>query len=168
MSLHYVKNKVQKQQHFLKSTFPFLYKEWTDGCVIKKLIRARFALNWHCVQNLNNCEGDKILKNLHCRFDCYYIGQIYGGDLAKICSLLRIYELYQHFSFRNYFFPLFTVHSSRVVLTLARLFIVKNFNFQSCKDANKCFSKEDSLRWYAWEKTLFTKVQILNQTCHHK
>ena len=27
-------------------------------------------------------------------FDCYNIGQIYGRDFAKICGLLRIYELY--------------------------------------------------------------------------
>ena len=39
-------------------------------------------------------EGHKILRNLHRRFDCYYIGQIYGGDFAKFCGLLRIYELY--------------------------------------------------------------------------
>ena len=35
-------------------------------------------------------EGHKILRNPH----RYYVGQIYGGDFAKICSLLRIYELY--------------------------------------------------------------------------
>ena len=34
------------------------------------------------------------MQNLHRRFDRYYIGQIYGGDFAKICGLLRIYELY--------------------------------------------------------------------------
>ena len=39
-------------------------------------------------------EGHKILRNLHCRFDRYYIGQIYGGDFTKICGLFRIYELY--------------------------------------------------------------------------
>ena len=39
-------------------------------------------------------EGHKILQNLHCRFDCYYIGQIDGGDFAKICGLLKKYELY--------------------------------------------------------------------------
>ena len=38
-------------------------------------------------------EGHKILRNLHHRFERYYIGQIYGGDLAKFCGLLRIYEL---------------------------------------------------------------------------
>ena len=37
-------------------------------------------------------EGHKNLQNLHQRFDLYYIGQIYGGDFAKICGLLRIYE----------------------------------------------------------------------------
>jgi hypothetical protein len=34
------------------------------------------------------------LRNLHRRFDRYYIGQLYGGDFARICDLLRIYELY--------------------------------------------------------------------------
>ena len=28
-------------------------------------------------------DGHKILRNLHRRFDCYYMGQIYGGDFAK-------------------------------------------------------------------------------------
>ena len=32
-------------------------------------------------------------KNLQCRFDWHYVGQIYGGDFAKFCGL-RIYELY--------------------------------------------------------------------------
>ena len=38
-------------------------------------------------------EGHKSLRNLHCRFDLHYIGQIYGGDFVKFCGLLRIYEL---------------------------------------------------------------------------
>ena len=32
------------------------------------------------------------MRNLHRRFDRYYIGQIYSGDFAKFCGL-RIYEL---------------------------------------------------------------------------
>ena len=40
-------------------------------------------------------ESHKILQNLHCRFDRYYIGQTYVGDFAQICCLLRIYELGQ-------------------------------------------------------------------------
>ena len=39
-------------------------------------------------------EGHKILRNLHRRFDRYYIGQIYGEYFAKICGLLRIYKLW--------------------------------------------------------------------------
>ena len=38
-------------------------------------------------------EGHIILQNLRLRLDRYYIGQIYGGDFAKICGMLRIYEL---------------------------------------------------------------------------
>ena len=39
-------------------------------------------------------EGYKILRNLLRRFDWHYIGQIYDGDFAKFCGLLRIYELW--------------------------------------------------------------------------
>ena len=38
-------------------------------------------------------EGHKILRNLHQLFDWQYIGKIIGGDFAKVCGLLRIYEL---------------------------------------------------------------------------
>ena len=34
------------------------------------------------------------MRNLHQLFDWQYIGQIIGGDFAKFCGLLRIYELY--------------------------------------------------------------------------
>ena len=33
-------------------------------------------------------------RDLYCRIDWHYIGQIYGGDFAKLCGLLLIYELY--------------------------------------------------------------------------
>ena len=39
-------------------------------------------------------EGHKILRNLHCRFVLCSNGQIYGGDFANLCGLLRIYEFY--------------------------------------------------------------------------
>ena len=42
----------------------------------------------------NFWEGHKILQNLYRRFDRYYVGQIYSGDISNICGLLRIYELY--------------------------------------------------------------------------
>ena len=34
------------------------------------------------------------MRNLHRRFVLCSNGQIYGGDFAKFCGLLRIYELY--------------------------------------------------------------------------
>ena len=41
------------------------------------------------------CEGHKILRNLHQLFDWQYIGQIIGGDFAKLWGLLRICKLYK-------------------------------------------------------------------------
>ena len=37
------------------------------------------------------------MRNIHRRFDWYHIGQIYGGDFAKFCGLLKIYM-----NFKNY------------------------------------------------------------------
>ena len=45
-------------------------------------------------------EGHKILRNLHQSFDWQY-WQIIGGDLAKFCGLLRIYELYLQVQWRS-------------------------------------------------------------------
>ena len=39
-------------------------------------------------------DGHKVLRNLHGRFVLCIEIQIYGGDFAKLCGLLRIYELY--------------------------------------------------------------------------
>ena len=39
------------------------------------------------------------MRNLQHRFVWHYIGQIYGGDFTKFCSLLRIYELYIYFRY---------------------------------------------------------------------
>ena len=43
-------------------------------------------------------EGQKILRNLHQLFVLCTASQIIGGEFAKFCRLLRIYELYQNFS----------------------------------------------------------------------
>ena len=40
-------------------------------------------------------KAKKILRNLHRRFVLCGASQIYSGDFAKFCGLLRIYELYQ-------------------------------------------------------------------------
>ena len=39
-------------------------------------------------------EGHKILRNLHQLFVLCTASQIIGGDFAKVCGLLRIYEPY--------------------------------------------------------------------------
>ena len=44
---------------------------------------------------LRFCEKDaKFLQNHHLRFVLCSNSQVYGGDFAKLCGLLRIYELY--------------------------------------------------------------------------
>ena len=47
-------------------------------------------------------EGQQILQSLHRRFVLCGASQIYGGDFAKFCGLLRIYELYISGHFRNF------------------------------------------------------------------
>ena len=68
----------------------FLWKEYFTNLLENKLLcqifvfRVKVHIFW---------EGHKILRNLHQLFDWQYIGQIIGGDFAKFCGLLRIYEL---------------------------------------------------------------------------
>ena len=47
-------------------------------------------------------EGHNFFQNIHRRFVLCCSGQIYGGDLPKFCGLLRIYELYHHYSFYSW------------------------------------------------------------------
>ena len=58
-------------------------------------------------------EGHKILRNLHQLFDWYYIRQIIGGDFAKFCGLLRIYELYKGFQVKS--FPFKQIHQFKQI-----------------------------------------------------
>ena len=55
-----------------------------DGCLSAKFFQSKVHIFW---------EGHKFLRNLHCRFVLCSNGQIYYGDFAKFCGLLRIYEL---------------------------------------------------------------------------
>ena len=48
-----------------------------------------------------------ILQNLHQLFDWQHIGQLIGGDFAKFCGLLRIYELYETIFCKKHFFSNF-------------------------------------------------------------
>ena len=58
----------------------------TDEVVDPKMIEMRQALQTEdggIFRVHIFSEGHKILRNLHYRFDRYYIGQIYGGDFSK-------------------------------------------------------------------------------------
>ena len=77
------------------------------------------------------------MRNLHRRFDGYYIGQIYNsGDFEKICGLLRIHELYEGElllvkKYSNYFdkdgFRLDSLMTC-YILFLPGFYFVKKFN----------------------------------------
>ena len=55
-------------------------------------------------------ESHKFLQNLHHRFVLCSNGQIYGGDFAKFCGLLRIYELYKLFSRHSWYIAIAHIH----------------------------------------------------------
>ena len=58
-----------------------------------KLLQAYF-LNWVSFKVHIFWEGHKFLRNFHPSFVLCSNGQISGGDFAKFCGFLRIYELY--------------------------------------------------------------------------
>ena len=68
------------------------------------------------------------MRNLHRRFDRYYIGQIYGGDFAKFCDLLRIYELYL----------------SSLMIRDIKIFTVVHRPYKYFYTAHRCWTNEDS------------------------
>ena len=85
-------------------TYIWFHKIATDGHVIFIIINN---MTWSIILGYTKLdvpcdtekvhifwEGQTILRNLHRRFDRYYIGQINGGDFAKNCGLLRIYKLW--------------------------------------------------------------------------
>ena len=71
------------------------------------------------------------MQYFHRRFDRYNIGQIYGGDFAKCCGLLRIYEFYKlacydvsytsgsGFKNHGFRFDIFNFQSSKYIITLS-------------------------------------------------
>ena len=62
----------------------------------EETIQGRKLFKWRSYRlkkGLDRGEGHKMLQNLHQLFDWQYIGQIIGGDFAKFCGFLRIYEL---------------------------------------------------------------------------
>ena len=62
-------------------------KQAVESCSTEKLIKSNLA-NIACMSSYIRRRPQNFAKS---PFFC--IGQIYGGDFAKFCGLLRIYEL---------------------------------------------------------------------------
>ena len=82
------------------------------------------------------CEGHKILRNLHGRFDWHYIEQIYGGDFANFGGLLRIYELYNNILLRLFC----TNHMNKNIHTL-KLSLLYAFKIARENNVGRTFHK---------------------------
>ena len=67
----------------------------------KDFINIRSRLIFNSIFQIE-IEGHKILQNLHQLFVLCIASQIIGGDFAKFCGLLRIYELYKINSHLSY------------------------------------------------------------------
>ena len=75
-------------------------------------------------------EKATFLRSLHRRFVQCSNGQIYGGDFVNFFGLLRIYELYEQFSFFTILMHnmIFCKWNSTIILTVNFLyFMVKDF-----------------------------------------
>ena len=73
------------------------------------------------------------MRNLHRRFDYYYIGQIYGRDFAKNCGLLRISKLLRKiyvlgFLILNLFKKVLPEMEENKTLTRLILFVIPGHN----------------------------------------
>ena len=78
-----------KNQTGRRKYFDMDLKYFSDtGSSIKRLFMIEISDKVHIFW-----EGHKFLWNLHRTFVLCSNGQIYGGDFAKFCGLLRIYEL---------------------------------------------------------------------------
>ena len=109
-------NKCISRDEFHESKWP-QYKLWNRGltkCIsfwfeekyISKLIYSEKATKF--------CEISTILRNLPRRFDHYYLGQIYGGDFAKLFGLVRIYELKQKIWFIVFFLVFIMINDNEL------------------------------------------------------
>ena len=78
-------------------------------------------------------EGHKILWNLHRRFDWQCIGQMYSGNFAKFCDLLRINELYKNQPFDRADCTIFWVKQNQKTSTLHTIvFMFENLPKSQC------------------------------------
>ena len=60
----------------------------------RKIHKSNLSENLCDLKFIYSEKAIKILRNLQSRFVLCSASQIYGGDFAKFCVLLRIYELY--------------------------------------------------------------------------
>ena len=95
---------------------------------MKKSVFNNYIFFIHCFKVHLFWESHKISRNLPLTFDCMYCSQKWGEDFAKLCGLLRIYELYHSvecwsecflFSLRN-----FILQSS---ITIKKMWMAKDF-----------------------------------------
>ena len=77
----------------VKSTKPS--RQWFGQLSKKKVTKFSDPRSSACLKVHIFWEGHKILRNLHRKFVLCGASQIYGGDFAKFCGLLRIYEIYK-------------------------------------------------------------------------
>ena len=78
-------------------------------------------------------EGNKILRNLHHLFVLCTASLIIGGDFAKFCGLLRIYELYLLFR-AEYGENRSRIHKSNAVTRTAPKIPSQTSSFKTCKN----------------------------------
>ena len=116
------------------------------------------------------------MRNIHCRFDWHYIGQIYDGDFAKFCGLLRIpiwtlmvttYYIVVllmiskswnlETAFEKVFFQLFL---PTVFLTMFRI-LSNSLSNRSRLDILKCLSFKD-FYYLTWSKLELSKRNIFS------
>ena len=111
---------------------------YVDAFLFFRMRKCTFG-TMYILRNLDKVhifwEGHKFLRNLHRRFVLCSNGQIYGGDFAKFCGLLRIYELYICNILTKYTFTIKVVPEGWAVtvsrLTLAVIFSITPFLYQS-------------------------------------
>ena len=93
LGVHVVLQDLLKEQDFLYF-FQNLVKLTLHPLKAKAFTEEDTKDNLCVILTLRFCERDtKFLRNHHLRFVLCSNGQIYGGDFAKFCGLLRIYEL---------------------------------------------------------------------------
>ena len=100
LSLYYVR----KKMYFLICSQEFIWHVCLFGfsSIASEQKRNSLELSYEEVTSKFHIfwEGHKSLQNLHRKFVLWSNGQIYEGDFAKFCGLLRIHELYDKHSSR--------------------------------------------------------------------